>query len=132
MFMSEMFPRPTEFLQPQKSSAWLEKAKQLTDRGEKKVEAFTFQPESCVKLNNIEAARRLLDSIYAQIEADKKMDVLEHAAPPVPEKVERGDRFLFTVKVAIAEGILEVTDLRTRCWRHHRCWVATSSKWKEP
>ena len=77
--MSEMFPRPTEYLQPQKSSAWLEKAKQLTDRGEKKVEAFTFQPESCVKLNNIEAARRLLDSIYAQIEADKKMDVLEHA-----------------------------------------------------
>ncbi|TBU31295.1 hypothetical protein BD311DRAFT_753003 [Dichomitus squalens] len=106
MFMAEMFPRPSEYLQPQKSSAWLEKAKQLTERGEKKVEAFTFQPESCVKLNNIEAARRLLDSMYAQIEADKKMDVLEHAAPPVPEKVERGDRFLFTVKVAIAEGLV--------------------------
>ncbi|PIL25950.1 hypothetical protein GSI_11704 [Ganoderma sinense ZZ0214-1] len=106
MFMSEMFPRPTDFLQPQKSSAWLEKAKQLTDRGEKKAEAFTFQPESCVKLNNIEAARRLLDGMYAQIEADKKMDILEHAAPPVPEKVERGDRFLFTVKVAIAEGLV--------------------------
>lgn len=104
--MAEMFPRPTDFLQPQKSSAWLEKAKQLADRGEKKVEAFTFQPESCVKLNNIEAARRLLDSMYVQIEADKKMDTLEHAAPPVPEKVERGDRFLFTVKVAIAEGLV--------------------------
>ncbi len=104
--MAEMFPRPTDFLQPQKSSAWLEKAKQLADRGEKKVEAFTFQPESCVKLNNIEAARRLLDSMYAQIEADKKMDILEHTAPPVPEKVYRGDRFLFTVKVAIAEGLV--------------------------
>ena len=104
--MAEMFPRPTDFLQPQKSSAWLEKAKQLADRGEKKVEAFTFQPESCVKLNNIEAARRLLDSMYVQIEADKKMEILEHTAPPTPDKVERGDRFLFTVKVSLAEGLV--------------------------
>ncbi|KAI0742851.1 hypothetical protein C8Q80DRAFT_1109139 [Daedaleopsis nitida] len=105
LFMAEMFPRPTEFIQPQKSSAWLEKAKQLADRGEKKVEAFMFQAESCVKLNNVEAARRLLDNMYAQMEADKKMEVLE-AAPPVPEKVDRGNRFLFTVKVAIAEGLV--------------------------
>ena len=106
MFMAEMFPRPTDYLQPQKSSAWLEKAKQLAERNEKKIEPFTFQGESCVKLNNIEAARRLLDNMYAQMEADKKMEVLEHSAPPVPEKVDRGDRFLFTVKVAIAEGLV--------------------------
>ncbi|KAI0632969.1 hypothetical protein C8Q77DRAFT_858545 [Trametes polyzona] len=106
LFMAEMFPRPTDYIQPQKSSAWLEKAKSLTERGEKKIEAFTFQPESCVKLNNIEAARRLLDNMYAQMEADKKMEVLEHSAPPVPEKVDRGDRYLFTVKVAIAEGLV--------------------------
>ena len=61
MFMAEMFPRPTDYLQPQKSSAWLEKAKQLAERNEKKIEPFTFQGESCVKLNNIEAARRLLE-----------------------------------------------------------------------
>ncbi|RDX47602.1 hypothetical protein OH76DRAFT_1405658 [Lentinus brumalis] len=106
MFMSEMFPRPTDYLQPQKSSAWLEKAKQLAERNEKKIEPFTFQAESCVKLNNIEAARRLLDNMYAQMEADKKMEILENSAPPVPEKVDRGDRFLFTVKVAIAEGLV--------------------------
>lgn len=106
MFMTEMFPRPTDYLQPQKSSAWLEKAKQLAERNEKKIEPFTFQPESCVKLNNIEAARRLLDNMYAQMEADKKMEILENSAPPVPEKVDRGDRFLFTVKVAIAEGLV--------------------------
>ena len=104
--MAEMFPRPTDYLQPQKSSAWLEKAKQLAERNEKKIEPFTFQGESCVKLNNIEAARRLLDNMYAQMEADKKMEVLEHSAPPLPEKVDRGDRFLFTVKVAIAEGLV--------------------------
>ena len=80
MFMAEMFPRPTDYIQPQKSSAWLEKAKQLADRsGRKPVEPFTFRPESCVKLNNIEAARRLLDNMYEQIEADKKAR-LEKAA----------------------------------------------------
>lgn len=105
LFMTEMFPRPTDYLQPQKSSAWLEKAKQLTTAGEKKIEPFTFQPESCVKLNNVEAARRLLDNMYTQMEADKKMEVLLNA-PPVPEKTEHTDRFLFTVKIVIAEGLV--------------------------
>lgn len=40
--MEEMFPRPTDpYLQPQKQSAWLEKAK-LSIQGEKKVEPFNF------------------------------------------------------------------------------------------
>ncbi|PCH43120.1 hypothetical protein WOLCODRAFT_25738 [Wolfiporia cocos MD-104 SS10] len=105
LFMAEMFPRPTDYLQPQKSSAWLEKARSLAQTGEKKVEPFTFQPESCVKLNNVEAARRLLDSMYAQMQADKKTEILQDA-PPVPEKTERADRFLFTVKIVIAEGLV--------------------------
>ena len=43
--MEEMFPRPTEpYLQPQKQSAWLEKAKQITS-GEKKIEPFNFKAE---------------------------------------------------------------------------------------
>ncbi|KAL6308932.1 hypothetical protein BKA93DRAFT_822199 [Sparassis latifolia] len=105
LFMTEMFPRPSEYLQPQKSSAWLEKAKQLTNQSEKKVEPFTFQPESCVKLNNIEAARRLLDNMYAQMQADKKTEILQNA-PPVPDKGNHPDRFLFTVKIAIAEGLV--------------------------
>ncbi|EEB97615.1 hypothetical protein MPER_03032, partial [Moniliophthora perniciosa FA553] len=62
MFLSEMFPRPNDYLQPQKSSAWLEKARQLAIQGEKKVEPFNFQPETCVKLNNVEGARKLLDN----------------------------------------------------------------------
>lgn len=106
LFMAEMFPRPTDYLQPQKSSAWLEKAKQLANTTEKKLEPFTFQPESCVKLNNIEAARRLLDNMYAQIQADKKTDILAQAPPPVPEKEPRLPRFLFTVKIVLAEGLV--------------------------
>jgi hypothetical protein len=103
--MSEMFPRPTDFLQPQKSSAWLEKARQLAIQGEKKVEPFNFQPQSCVKLNNVEAARKLLDNMYNQMQADNMQDVIENHGPPVPDKNEK-PRFLFTVKVAIAEGLV--------------------------
>jgi len=44
--MNEMFPNPTEFIQPQKQSAWLEKAK-MSLQGEKKVEPFNFQAEVC-------------------------------------------------------------------------------------
>lgn len=105
--MAEMFPRPTDYLQPQKSSAWLEKAKQLANSTEKKLEPFTFQPESCVKLNNIDAARRLLDQMYAQIQADKKTEILmNQAPPPVPEKDKKLPRFLFTVKLVLAEGLV--------------------------
>ncbi|KAL1692603.1 hypothetical protein GGG16DRAFT_89763 [Schizophyllum commune] len=105
LFLTEMFPRPNDYLQPQKSSAWLEKARQLAIQGEKRVEPYNFQPQSCVKLNNIEAARRLLDKMYDQMQADNVADTLRELAPPVPEKAER-ERFLFTVKVVIAEGLV--------------------------
>ncbi|KAG6896520.1 hypothetical protein C0992_007709 [Termitomyces sp. T32_za158] len=105
MFMAEMFPRPTDYIQPQKSSAWLERAKQLAATGERRVEPFNFQPQSCVKLNNIEAARKLLDNMYTQMEADKMAEAVAKHAPPLPEKVER-DKFLFTVKIVIAEGLV--------------------------
>ncbi|KAF9238682.1 hypothetical protein BU15DRAFT_88306 [Melanogaster broomeanus] len=104
LFMTEMFPRPTDYLQPQKSSAWIEKAKQLATTGEKKVEPFNFRPESCVKLNNVEAARKLLDNMYNQMQVDKITDVLA-ASPPVPEKNDR-PRFLFTLKIVMAEGLV--------------------------
>ncbi|KAJ7153568.1 hypothetical protein C8R43DRAFT_1126845 [Mycena crocata] len=104
LFLTEMFPRPNEYLQPQKSSAWLEKAKQLAAQGDKKVEPFNFQPESCVKLNNVEAARKLLDNMYNQMQADKIAEVLKRS-PPVPHKTEH-ERYLFSVKIVIAEGLV--------------------------
>lgn len=100
-----MFPRPNEYIQPQKSSAWLEKARQLAIHGDKKVEPFNFQPQSCVKLNNVEAARKLLDNMYSQMQADAIAEVLTEHAPPVPDKVDR-ERYLFTVKIVIAEGLV--------------------------
>jgi hypothetical protein len=105
LFLTEMFPRPTDYMQPQKSSAWLERARQLAPQGGKRIEPFHFRPESCVKLNNVEAARKLLDNMYNQMQADKIAEVVKNHGPPVPQKVER-DRFLFTVKVVIAEGLV--------------------------
>ena len=106
--MAEMFPRPTEHLQPQKSSAWIEKAKQLTSQGEnKKVEPFNFLPVTCVKLNNTDAARRLLDNMYRQMGADKIAEVLSES-PPVPNKKE-SEKFLFTVKICFAEGLVPLS-----------------------
>ncbi|THH06586.1 hypothetical protein EW145_g3985 [Phellinidium pouzarii] len=106
LFTTEMFPRPSDFLQPQKQSAWLERAKQLAlVTGEKKIIPFNFQPTSCVKLNNIDASRRLLDGIYSHIDVDRIANTLERSAPPVPEKQER-PRFLFTIKIVIAEGLV--------------------------
>jgi hypothetical protein len=105
LFMNEMFPRPAEYLQPQKSSAWLEKARMLAVPGEKKIEPFNFQPQSCVKLNNVESARKLLDNMYNQMEADRVADVIARGPPPVPDKNEK-PRFLFTVKICMAEDLV--------------------------
>ncbi|KAF8654738.1 hypothetical protein AX16_003393 [Volvariella volvacea WC 439] len=108
LFLTEMYPRPTDYLQPQKSSAWLEKARQAVSSSSTKVEPFNFQPASCVKLNNVEAARRLLDGLYNQMQVDKVAAILERSAPPVPEKNGKGstEKFLFTVKICIAEGLV--------------------------
>lgn len=105
LFLAEMYPRPSEYLQPQKSSAWLEKARQMAIiTGEKRVEPFNFLPQTCVKLNNVEAARKLLDKMYNQMQADKMAEIVA-LAPPVPEKMER-DKFLFSVKIVLAEGLV--------------------------
>lgn len=105
LFEREMFPRGGTDLQPQKQSAWLEKAKQFTNVGEKKIEVFNFTPEPCVKLNNIEAARKLLDNIQNKMQVDKIVVALEDQPPPPPEKGEKS-RYLFTVKIVQAENLV--------------------------
>lgn len=105
LFMHEMFPPETEEpAHPQaKQPYWLVKAK-MTIAGDKKVEPFLIKPQTCVKLNNIEAARKLLDELYNVMDADKVAEVIKNSAPAVPEKVQR-TRYLFTVKVVLAENL---------------------------
>lgn len=106
LFSEEMFPRATDG--QEKQSAWMVKAKQ-TLQGEKKVEPFHFQPSSCVKLNNIEAARILLDKLYNKMGADEQARIISETAPALPEKRQR-QRFIFTVKVVLGENLQPVRD----------------------
>nr|QBH67539.1 C2 domain protein [Ustilago esculenta] len=109
MFMEEMFPRTAEDEDmTQKQSAWMVKAKQ-TLAGEKKVEPFHFQATSCVRLNNIESARVLLDKLYQKIDADKQAEIVKRHAPEVPDK-RRSDRFIFSIKIVLGENLQPIRD----------------------
>ncbi|KIO19006.1 hypothetical protein M407DRAFT_224240 [Tulasnella calospora MUT 4182] len=103
LFMDEMFPRQSIDEKQSKQYAFIEKAR-LTIAGEKKVDPFNFTASSCVKLNNIEAARNLLDTLYARIDVDTISRILDDHAPPSSHEPEQ-QRFLFTVKIAQAEGL---------------------------
>ncbi len=102
--MTGLSYRPSTRPSSSTASAWIERAKQLT-QGEKKIEPFNFHAVSCVKLNNVDGARKLLDNMYNQIQADKFTEVIETHAPPVPSKVDN-PRFLFTVKIVMAEDLV--------------------------
>ncbi|GAC98569.1 cytoplasm protein [Pseudozyma hubeiensis SY62] len=109
MFMEEMYPRTAEDQDmAQKQSAWMVKAKQ-TISGEKKVEPFHFQATSCVRLNNIEAARVLLDKLYQKIDADKQAEIVKRHAPETPVKRDR-NRFVFSIKIVLGENLQPIRD----------------------
>lgn len=106
-------------------AAWMERAK-LTLRGDGDAKNVTFdlQPASCVKLNNIQKARQLLDSVYTKLDADVQARIIVEHGTAVPEDEEfepapsklasRGkEEFLFTVKVVQAEGLLSSSGAST-------------------
>ncbi|KAG8934303.1 hypothetical protein FRC01_003816 [Tulasnella sp. 417] len=103
LFMDEMFPRQSIDEKQPKQYAFIEKAR-LTIAGEKKVDPFNFTASSCVKLNNIEAARNLLDKLYARIDVDTISRILADHTPPSSNEGEQ-QRFLFTVKISQAESL---------------------------
>ncbi|WFD02011.1 hypothetical protein MOBT1_000694 [Malassezia obtusa] len=132
LYMAEMVPAPTEATStpvlgglldsplaseyvaslPPKQAAWVAKAKQ-TIAGEKKVQPFLFQTQSCVKLNNIEAARKLLDALYRRMDADRQAKIIAERINALPEDdadasaISINERaplhYLFSVKLVQAE-----------------------------
>lgn len=69
----------------------------------------TRRIQSCVKINNIEAARSLLDKIYNLIDADRVSEVIqeeESMNPVSPTTAAARQRNLFTIKVIIAENLV--------------------------
>lgn len=120
--MREMTPakRDSGSERDERTSAWLTRARALYQ--DKKLEAFPFKPtvsrlspylesiltavpQSCVKLNNIHAARELLDKMYSAIDADKVALLTRSRAPPVPSKSSQMSRNLFTIKIVLGEGL---------------------------
>ncbi|KIR54463.1 cytoplasmic protein [Cryptococcus gattii Ru294] len=103
LFLSDM--RQSETSQTMaKKKAWLEKAKETvaTLQGERKLQAFfNFTPESCVKLNNIQAARQQLDKLYSLL----RVDDLSAYDTSASQSDNQQRNFLFTVKIVLAEGL---------------------------
>lgn len=60
-----------------------------------------------MKLNNIEAARVLLDKLYERIDADKQASLLEEVDRP-PQQSAQKRRYIFTVKIVLGEGLRPV------------------------
>lgn len=57
-------------------------------------------------MNNIQAARRLLDTIYSSLDADKVSRIVElNEPPPPPETPQAPRRYLFTVKIVLCEDL---------------------------
>lgn len=65
--------------------------------------------QSCVKLNNVEAARTQLDKLYQDMRVDELAAYDTENPLPPPEQ----QNYLFTVKIVLAEG-LQVNDLNSR------------------
>ncbi|WVR04402.1 hypothetical protein IAU60_001404 [Kwoniella sp. DSM 27419] len=102
LFLEDMRQNETT-LTVAKQRAWVEKARSTLAslQGERKIQAFfNFTSESCVKLNNIEAARQYLDKLYVQLRVDD-LSAYDISQPVVQSR----QRFLFTVKVVLAEGL---------------------------
>lgn len=88
--------------------AWVARAKQSLAR-ERRIEPFVLQPRSCVKLNDIEAARLLLDSLYQRIDADAQAQIVHaHVSDGADDSLASATsvptpQFVFAVKIVQAE-----------------------------
>ncbi|WWD22030.1 hypothetical protein CI109_106518 [Kwoniella shandongensis] len=90
--------------------AWVEKARATLAslQGERKIQAFfNFTPQSCVKLNNIEAARQQLDQLYDMLRADDLSAYETTIGQDQSEQQQQQQQqtYLFTVKIVLAEGL---------------------------
>ncbi|KAI7950962.1 hypothetical protein MJO29_009636 [Puccinia striiformis f. sp. tritici] len=107
-FVEEMFPKASTDADREANRSAIWTRARLVVQGDKKPEAFQFQESSCVKLNNVEAARVLLDKMYNTIDADNVARIIHEYEPTGPsgKNVDVSASYLFTVKVVMAEGLV--------------------------
>ncbi|CAJ0763272.1 4988_t:CDS:2, partial [Entrophospora sp. SA101] len=60
--------------------------------------------KSCIKLNNIEAAREQLDKLYDSMGVDYLTQILNESTPPTLEPVEV-PKYFYTIKIVMAENL---------------------------
>ncbi|RHZ74126.1 hypothetical protein Glove_227g93 [Diversispora epigaea] len=101
LFMKDMFPVEEKEQEVSKQSAWYIRAK--TAMASEKAVSFDFKPTTCIKLNNVEAAREQLDKLYETMEVDRLSEVISKIEPDVPE--DKQDSYLYTIKIVLAENL---------------------------
>lgn len=108
-FVEEMFPKASTDADREANRSAIWTRARMVVQGDKKPEAFQFQESSCVKLNNVEAARVLLDKMYNNIDADNVARIVHEYEPVSSEMtLSMSSRYLFTVKVVTAEGLVGI------------------------
>ncbi|KAI8456827.1 hypothetical protein BY996DRAFT_4579115 [Phakopsora pachyrhizi] len=106
-FVEEMFPKASTDADREANRSAIWTRARMAVQGDKKPEAFQFQEASCIKLNNIEAARTLLDKMYNTIDADNVARIIHEYEPEQSQRaLLSNSSFLFTVKVVHAEGLV--------------------------
>ncbi|KAG0145343.1 hypothetical protein CROQUDRAFT_658787 [Cronartium quercuum f. sp. fusiforme G11] len=145
-FVNEMFPKANNDADREANRSAIWNIAKLAVQGDKKPEAFNFQEASCVKLNNIEAARVLLDKMYNSIDADNVAKMIHKYEPEQQDRrMVQSASFLFTVKVVAAEGLvgadgtvhkidpfLTLSDERgNRIAKTRTLYETTSPRWNE-
>ncbi|KAI5990422.1 hypothetical protein EDD15DRAFT_2280125 [Pisolithus albus] len=104
MFMTEMFPRQRNTFSHKNRLHGLKRPSSWQPRAKRRSNPSTSNPNPALSSTTLRQARKLLDNLYNQMQVDKITEVLA-TCPPVPEKVERL-RFLFTVKIVMAENLV--------------------------
>ncbi|MBW0460735.1 hypothetical protein O181_000450 [Austropuccinia psidii MF-1] len=106
-FVQEMFPKAINDADREANRSAIWTRARLAVQGDKKPESFQFQEASCVKLNNVESARVLLDKMYTMIDVDNVARIIHEWEPELTQTdVRPSSSYLFTVKVVTAEGLV--------------------------
>ncbi|CEP17674.1 hypothetical protein [Parasitella parasitica] len=69
---------------------------------------YNFMAQTCVRINNIEAARAKLDRLYQNMDVDeiaREMKEYEAQLPPVEKKQEKPTNYLYSIKIVRAENL---------------------------
>ncbi|KAI5479275.1 C2 domain protein [Pseudohyphozyma bogoriensis] len=103
MFTADLFPQTDDADLEEQPSTWLVKAKQaIATNSSVKINPFSFTPQMLVKLNDVQAARKFLETtMFTKLKGERMAQLVEQN--PLPNPPPR--RHLFIVKVVRTERL---------------------------